>query len=198
MRVNINDVSFGTGGETLAGRLYSPIGVGGAEPRPAAVLVHGLGSGQGAMRGGARDLARRGVVALTFDERGHGKSTGAYTGDSSTDVRAAVQFLGEQDGVDAARVAIVGHSSGARDAILACARWDGFAALVCSSTAGIIGREEPGAAEGILSSDAWESKAGAGGRAARPARVSTGWRAAMDRRPCHENNLARLEPNSRL
>ena len=149
MRVNINDVSFGSGGETLAGRLYSPIGVGGAEPRPAAVLVHGLGSGQGAMRGGARDLARRGVVALTFDERGHGKSTGAYTGDSSTDVRAAVQFLGEQDGVDAARVAIVGHSSGARDAILACARWDGFAALVCSSTAGIIGREEPGAAEGF-------------------------------------------------
>ena len=149
MRIRREDVTFRSGEETLAGRLYAPGDAEGAEPRPAAVLVHGLGSGQGAMRGGARDLARRGVVALTFDERGHGKSTGAYTGDSSADVRAAVQFLGEQDGVDAARVGIVGHSSGARDAILACANWDGFAALVCSSTSGIIPREEPGAAEGF-------------------------------------------------
>ena len=58
MRVNINDVSFRSGEETLAGRLYAPSDAEGAEPRPAAVLVHGLGSGQGAMRGGARDSAQ--------------------------------------------------------------------------------------------------------------------------------------------
>ena len=149
MRIRREDVTFRSGNETLAGHIHTPQSSVGDTPRPAAVLVHGLGSGQAAMEGAARELARRGIVALSFDERGHGKSTGAYTGDSSTDVRAAVQFLGEQDGVDAARVGIVGHSSGARDAILACANWDGFAALVCSSTSGIIEREEAGAAEGF-------------------------------------------------
>ena len=102
------------------------------------------------MREAARDLAQAGVIALTFDQRGHGKSGGAYTGDSSGDERAAAQFIGERGGVDGRRVGIVGHSSGARDAIIACAQiGDGYAALVCSSTAGIIPREEPGAAEGF-------------------------------------------------
>ena len=40
MRVNINDVSFRSGEETLAGRLYAPGDAEGAEPRPVAVLVH--------------------------------------------------------------------------------------------------------------------------------------------------------------
>ena len=64
-------------------------------------------------------------------------------------MRAAAQFIGKRDDVDGTRVGIMGHSSGARDAILACANWDGYAALVCSSTAGIIPREEQGAAEGF-------------------------------------------------
>lgn len=147
MRIATAEVSFQSGAEMLAGRIYSPQNAENGNLRPAAVLVHGLGSGQKAMRGAARDLARHGVIALTFDQRGHGKSSGEYTGDSSGDVRAAVQFIAERDGVDGSRVGVVGHSSGGRDAILACANWDGYAALVCSSTAGIIPREEPGAAE---------------------------------------------------
>ncbi len=147
MRIATEEVSFQSGEETLAGRIYLPSDFQSGNPRPAAVLVHGLGSGQKAMSGAARDLAQNGVIALTFDQRGHGKSGGAYTGDSSADVRAAVQFIAERDGVDASRIGVVGHSSGARDAIIACANWDGYAALVCSSTAGIIPREEPGAAE---------------------------------------------------
>ena len=149
MRIRREDVTFRSGNETLAGHIHTPQSSVGDTPRPAAVLVHGLGSGQAAMEGAARELARRGIVALSFDERGHGKSTGAYTGDSSADVRAAVEFMASQEQVDPQRVAVMGHSSGARDAILACANWDGFAALVCSSTSGIIPREEPGAAEGF-------------------------------------------------
>lgn len=149
MRIATEEVSFQSGDETLAGHIYVPATSESRDLRPAAVLIHGLGSGQKAMRGAARDLARQGVVALTFDQRGHGKSSGAYTGDSSGDVRAAAQFIADRDGVEGSRVGIVGHSSGARDAIIACANWDGYAALVCSSTAGIIPREEPGAAEGF-------------------------------------------------
>ena len=147
MRIRREDVTFRSGNETLAGHIHTPQSSVGDTPRPAAVLVHGLGSGQGAMRGAARDLARQGVIALTFDERGHGKSSGAYTGDSSMDVRAAVEFMASHEQVDSQRVAVMGHSSGARDAILACANWDGFAALVCSSTSGILLPEEAGAAE---------------------------------------------------
>ncbi len=147
MRIATEEVSFQGEEETLVGRVYFPPNSVSGNLCPAAVLVHGLGSGQKAMSGAARDLARNGVIALTFDQRGHGKSSGAYTGDSSGDVRAAAQFIAEQEGVDGKRVGVVGHSSGARDAIIACANWDGFAALVCSSTAGIIPREEPGAAE---------------------------------------------------
>lgn len=147
MRIATEKVSFQSGEETLAGHIYLPANSESGNLHPAAVLVHGLGSGQKAMRGAARDLARHGVIALTFDQRGHGKSSGEYTGDSSGDVRAAAQFIAERDEVDSMRVGVIGHSSGARDAILACANWDGFAALVCSSTAGIIPREEPGAAE---------------------------------------------------
>ncbi|MYD36043.1 MAG: lysophospholipase [Dehalococcoidia bacterium] len=149
MRIATEEVSFRSGEETLFGRICLPPDSESDTLRPAVVLVHGLGSGQKSMAGAARDLARRGVVALTFDQRGHGKSGGAYTGDSSGDVRAAARFIAEREGVDASRIGIVGHSSGARDAILACANWDGYAALVCSSTAGIIPREEPGAAEGF-------------------------------------------------
>lgn len=149
MRIATEEVSFQSGEETLAGHIHLPPNSENGSLHSAAVLVHGLGSGQKAMRGAARDLARQGVVALTFDQRGHGKSSGAYTGDSSGDVRAAARFIAERNGVDGSRIGIVGHSSGARDAIIACANWDGYAALVCSSTAGIIPREEPGAAEGF-------------------------------------------------
>lgn len=147
MGIATDVVRFQSRDETLVGRIYLPPESAGSNLRPAVVLVHGLGSGQQAMGGAARDLAKKGIVSLTFDQRGHGRSSGAYTGDSSADVRAAARFMAERDDVDASRIGIVGHSSGARDAILACARWDGYAALVCSSTAGIISREEPGAAE---------------------------------------------------
>ena len=149
MRIATEEVSFQSEAEMLVGRIYLPPDSEKGDLSPAAVLVHGLGSGQKTMGGAARDLAGRGVVAFTFDQRGHGKSSGAYTGDSSSDVRAALRFIAEREGVDASRIGVVGHSSGARDAILACARWDGYAALVCSSTAGIISTEEPGAAEGF-------------------------------------------------
>ena len=143
-------------------------------------------------RRGAGSGSARHNRPVTFDERGHGKSSGAYTGDSTADVRAAVQFLGEQDGVDAARVAIVGHSSGARDAILASARiGTGFAALVCSSTAGIIGREEPGAAEGFYRRTLGSRKPAREGEPADLRVYPRDGRPAMDRRRGYASHISR-------
>ena len=137
MRTHTEAVSFTSGEETLRGRLFRPNGVSAGRLAPAAILLHGLGSGGSTMHSAARDLANLGVMALTFDQRGHGASTGVYAGDSSMDVRAAARFLAALDDVDASRIGIVSHSSGAREAILACARWEGFAALVCTSPAGV-------------------------------------------------------------
>ena len=120
-----------SGPERLAGTLYLP---GGRGPWPAAVLVHGLGSGGRAMGPVGRDLARLGVAALTFDQRGHGNSTGVYVGDSSEDVLAAADVLAAQPEIDARRIAVMGHSSGAREAIIACLRSPRLAALVCTSS----------------------------------------------------------------
>ena len=138
MSTNATVISFNSGGETLNGRLFRANDASPEKPAPAAVLLHGLGSAGATMYSAARDLSRLGVTALTYDQRGHGASSGVYTGDSSMDVRAAAGFLAAMDHVDASRIAVMGHSSGAREAILACARWEGSAALVCTSPAGVV------------------------------------------------------------
>ena len=138
MRTSSEVVSFNSGGETLRGRLFRANDASPEKQSPAAILLHGLGSGGDTMHSAARDLSRLGVTALSYDQRGHGASTGVYTGDSSMDVRAAASFLAAMDDVDASRIAVMGHSSGAREAILACARWEGSAALVCTSPAGVV------------------------------------------------------------
>ena len=101
---------------------------------PAMVLVHGLGSAGNVMDGCARDLADRGVAALWFDQRGHGPGDSVYEGDSSDDVLAAATFLRRHTGVDPERVGVMGHSSGARDAIIACVKDHRLGPLVCAST----------------------------------------------------------------
>ncbi len=133
MRIRTKDVSFTSGAEQLTGRLFLPTDDSG-ERHPAIVLVHGLGSGGNTMDESARELARKGIAALRFDQRGHGPGTSVYDGDSSDDVLAAAVFLRGDQSVNADWVGVLGHSSGARDAIVACAKDPGFRILVCTST----------------------------------------------------------------
>lgn len=128
--VRTQPVTFPSGEERLAGTLFTPQSRG---PWPAVVLVHGLGSGGVAMEPVGRDLARLGMVALAFDQRGHGRSTDCYRGDSSDDILAAAAYLTTLSEIDPDRIAVMGHSSGAREAILACLRSSRLAALVCTS-----------------------------------------------------------------
>ena len=133
MTVQISNVPLAAGDTCLRGRLFLPTANGGGGA-PAMILVHGLGSGGDTMDGCALELASRGVAALWFDQRGHGPGEGAYDGDSSEDVLAAAALLRAQAGIDAQRVGVVGHSSGARDAIAACVKDRRLAPLVCTST----------------------------------------------------------------
>ena len=104
-------------GVTLAGDLYLPGGD--AVRRPAVVLVHG--SGPQDRRGYASilqvfadALAAEGVIVLTFDKRGVGRS-GGTAGEASFsrlggDVRAALIHLRARPDVDPDRVGVAGSS----------------------------------------------------------------------------------------
>lgn len=112
------------GGVDLAGTLTVPAGPG---PHPAAVLVSGFGpagrdgsfgDGEGGpYRAVALGLARDGVAVLRYDKRGLGGSGGAPLSwldrrPLAADAAAATRALAALPGVDASRVAIVGHSQG--------------------------------------------------------------------------------------
>jgi pimeloyl-ACP methyl ester carboxylesterase len=107
-------VAFANGAVRLAGTLFVPRSAG---RHPAVVLVHGSGpEGRWATAYIADDLARRGIVALTYDKRGVGASTGDWRAstmeDLIADARAAVHLVAQRSDVDPNRVGVYGHSQG--------------------------------------------------------------------------------------
>jgi hypothetical protein len=111
-----SDVTFaGGGGVTLAGTVYAPRSPG---KHAALVFVHGSGpEGRWASKPLADYVARHGIVALVYDKRGVGASTGdwktATTDDLIADARGGVALLAKRADVDALRVGVYGHSQGA-------------------------------------------------------------------------------------
>lgn len=120
------DVQFASDSVELAGTLTLPRGPG---PWPAAVLISGSGAqdrdentpGPGGLKLGifraiADTLTRRGIAVLRYDDRGVGGSEGSLAtaglSDLVADVRAAVRYLRARTEIDAARIALVGHSEG--------------------------------------------------------------------------------------
>ena len=111
----VSDVAFASGDVRLAGSIFVPRSPG---IHPAAVLVHGSGpEGRWATKYIADFLARHGVIALSYDKRGVGGSTGdwrtATFGALSADAKAAVHALYGRADVDRARLGVYGHSQGA-------------------------------------------------------------------------------------
>lgn len=116
---------------------------------PAAVIIGGTGSmnrdgsGVGFKMNLYRDLAEEltelGFITLRYDKRGVGKTGGNRTTAGVTelveDLKHVITFLKTQDGVDANRVILVGHSEGAILATLA-AEQESVAGLILLSGAG--------------------------------------------------------------
>ncbi len=132
-----------SGGATLAGTLTLPPGPG--EPLPAVVLVSGsgpqdrdsyapIGGGWRPFRELADALSSRGVAVLRYDDRGVGASTGDFASGTelteAEDTKAAVAFLRARKDIDGGRIALVGHSEGARVAMLVAAQDPTLAGLV--------------------------------------------------------------------
>ncbi|MDA1329642.1 MAG: alpha/beta fold hydrolase [Chloroflexi bacterium] len=139
----IDPVEFQSGDLTLVGRIYMPISDG---PVPGVVMVHGSGrrTRDESLRL-AKLLVEAGFAVLRYDKRGAGDSDGIYSdllpGNSEAllnrladDVIAAVEFLGQQENIDAERIGLFGNSQAGWIMPLAAARSDQihFAVLLVS------------------------------------------------------------------
>jgi len=124
--VGVATVWVPTSSGVLHGRLYRPR-TGGLNSAPGVVVFHGyLGNLVTMEVPLSAELARRGFVVLAVDYLGHGRSGGGtrtteFIGDENTPsprraMLDVVRFLRAQPGVDPARIALVGHSAGAKAA----------------------------------------------------------------------------------
>ena len=104
--------------------------------RATVVLVHGFKNTHGDMLEHARFLHDGGYAVLLFDSRGCGGSGGTF-GVGATedrDIIGAVSYLKATDRPESARIAVLGVSLGAGDALLAAARDQRIAAVVADSS----------------------------------------------------------------
>lgn len=118
-------------GIRLAGTLTLPKGAG---PHPAVVLISGSGPqdrdegtvGHRPFLVLADHLTRRGIAVLRYDDRGIGRSEGAFPTatheDFVEDALAAVTWLAAREEIDLKRVGLVGHSEGGIVAPLAAVK----------------------------------------------------------------------------
>ncbi|WP_296978572.1 alpha/beta fold hydrolase [Thermobacillus sp. ZCTH02-B1] len=128
-------VRFESEGVPMAGWLIRPpsAGADAAAPRPTVVVAHGWGSNRSRVLRYAHPLVNAGYNVFVYDARCHGESGSikAPTGLMfKADIRAAVETAAKLPGVDASRIAVLGHSMGGLGALLACADGLGVRAVV--------------------------------------------------------------------
>ena len=136
------------GGHTMAGTFTRPADGG---PFPAVILISGSGpqDRNEALMGHrpflvlADHLTRRGIAVLRYDDRGVGRSTGAFatatTPDFASDALAAVAYLKTRDDVNPAAIGLAGHSEGGVVAPIAAAESDDVSYIVLMAGTGVNG-----------------------------------------------------------
>ncbi len=137
--VRTRDVTFKDNEVTLAGTLLLPTTPG---KHPAILFLQGSGpEGRWANHYLAQKFAERGVVALIYDKRGVGQSTGDWQKVGfealANDAVAGILFLRSQPEVDATRVGIYGHSQGGTIAPLVAARAGDLRFVIASAAGGV-------------------------------------------------------------
>ena len=122
--MNIRDVEWNSGEDTIVGQLYLPDGAG---PFAGVVLCHGFaGVKELLLPAYAQRFACAGLAALTFDYRGFGGSQGErgriVPERQIDDIQSAVGFLSGQPEIAADRLALWGTSLGGANAVVAASR----------------------------------------------------------------------------
>jgi dienelactone hydrolase len=128
------EVSFKSeDGWILHGTLHMPDRLKTGEKVPAVVLVHGAKHDQQTYTDLAPELVKNGIAAVRFDWRGKGSSVPDGKGKSGTtlagddlanaylDVKAAIEFLASQPGIDANRIGLAAATAGTAYALRAAA-----------------------------------------------------------------------------
>ncbi len=125
-----------TGGGLHLFAWYLPPSAATPQPAPAAVLLHGWGGNASTLLPAALALHGAGFAVLLPESRNHGRSDRG--GHSSLpvfadDLDAALDWLGQQPGVNAQCLSAIGHSVGAAAVLLVASRRSGLAAAVSVS-----------------------------------------------------------------
>ncbi|HSQ73449.1 MAG TPA: alpha/beta fold hydrolase, partial [Rubrivivax sp.] len=124
----------GAGGKSLFGWFVPPPVAG--SPAPAVVLMHGWGANAALMLPAVPLLHEAGFAVLLPDARCHGASDDEEFSSMprfAEDIGAGLDWLRAQTGLDAARLAVVGHSVGAAAALLAATQRGDIGAIVSLS-----------------------------------------------------------------
>lgn len=155
----LTTVRDGTPVEVLLPRVVPADGV------PGVVVVHGFAGSARLMRTWSLVLARAGFAVAAPDLAGQGRSTSALgdVADLAADVARAREVLLEQDGVDPARIGMLGHSLGT-GAVLAAvdAGVDARGVVLVSPTDGPVDARSP--ADLLLMAGALEPRFAANAR----------------------------------
>ncbi len=100
-----------TDGVTITFNVFEPNR--GGINKKAIILGHGVMSNKEMLKGFAVEFAAAGFVAIPFDFRGHGQSTGDHTGGSLTnDIYAIISYLNTRSDIDTSNLAYFGFSMG--------------------------------------------------------------------------------------
>ena len=123
-------------GLKLTGILHRPDGMAAGETRPAFICSHGFGGSKvdGSMAAVCPRLCDLGYIALRIDMRGCGESDGQrghiIPKEQAHDLGSALDWLGQQEGVDAERILLLGDSLGAAVSLYAGGTNDKVAGVV--------------------------------------------------------------------
>jgi len=99
-------------GELISFNVFEPVGRD-DDIKPAVIIGHGVIVNKDFLKGYAIELAAAGYVAVPFDFRGHGMSTGLLEIDKLTnDISAIKSYLRNRGDIDMNKLAYIGYSMG--------------------------------------------------------------------------------------
>ena len=98
-------------GVTISFNVFEPKN--GGTNKKAVILGHGVMSNKEMLKDFALEFAAAGFVAVPFDFRGHGQSTGEHRwGSLTNDILAIVSYLNTRPDIDTSNLAYLGYSMG--------------------------------------------------------------------------------------
>jgi len=112
VKVTYGGIATTSDGEDIVFSVFEPVGRE-SEKKPAVIIAHGFMANKEIMKGYGIELAAAGFVAVTFDFRGHGQSSGTLDrGNLIEDVLAVKQYLSERGDINMSNLGYIGYSMG--------------------------------------------------------------------------------------